>query len=109
MPVYGYCQAPQPMIACDIVSSTTFELESKDKLFSLYPNPAIDEVIVNIDNPGYKDMQLNIYNVTGGLVWSFVSNQDQLKINVEDLNSGIYFVVLKSDDLIESQRLVIQR
>jgi len=54
-------------------------------------------------------MQLNIYDITGVLVRSLVLNQDQLKINVEDLNSGIYFVVLKSDVLIESRRLVIQR
>jgi len=108
-PVYGFCQAPQPTITCDIVSSTTSQHVTKNSLFSMYPNPGFDEVTLDVNNPGHEDMQLNIYDITGGLVRSLVLDQGQLMINVENLNSGIYFVVLKSDDLIESRRLVIQR
>jgi hypothetical protein len=108
-PVYGYCQAPQPMIDCEIISSISTEQDIKGSFFSMYPNPGFDEVTFDVENPDHKNMQLNVYDITGALVRSLILNQGQLKLNVEALNSGIYIVILKSDDLIESQRLVIQR
>ncbi len=35
--------------------------------------------------------------------------QNQQKINIWDLTNGIYMVTVKSKNLIETQRLIIQR
>ena len=72
----------------------------------VYPNPASDIVTLNINN---VDLTLNIYNVIGTLVKSETLKQNNRQINIGDLSNGVYMVVIKSKDLTENQRLIIQR
>ena len=77
-------------------------------LFSIYPNPASDFVTLNIDK-GNTDFTMNIYNVIGTLVKSETLKQNHRQINIGDLGNGVYMVTIKSKDLTENQRLIIQR
>lgn len=56
---------------------------------SLYPNPANDMVYFNVENVTNVD----VFNVTGKLVQSATGNVTTLNIN--ELNSGVYFVMVK--------------
>jgi hypothetical protein len=85
------------------------EQNAKSTLFNLYPNPAADEVTLNIVNTDNAELTFNIYNVMGKLIRSETIQQNQKQINVSDLISGIYLVVFKSKNLVENQRLIIQR
>ena len=75
----------------------------------IYPNPATDIVTLNINNANNKDLEINIYDITGTLVKSEILKQNQQKINIGDLSNGVYMVSIKSKDLTENQRLIIQR
>jgi len=78
-------------------------------LFNLYPNPALDIVTLNIDNTNNEDLALNIYNIMGVLVKSEMLKQSQRQINIRDLSNGIYMITIKSKNLTEKQKLIIQR
>ena len=78
-------------------------------LFSIYPNPATDIVTLNVDNVNNADFTLNIYNVIGKLVRSELLKQNQQQINVGDLSNGTYMIEINSKELIERQKLTIQR
>jgi hypothetical protein len=108
-PNYGYCQAPHPTITCEIVSSTNAEKGPKSDSFSLHPNPASNQVALKIDDPDCRDISINIFDITGALVRTLKLNQNHLQFDVGDLNSGIYIVVIKSKNLIENKKLVVQR
>jgi hypothetical protein len=80
----------------------------KSKLI-VYPNPASDMVTLNINYSNNAGLILNVYNAIGTLVKSETLKQNQQQINVGDLSNGVYIVTIKSKDLTESQRMIIQK
>ena len=95
-------------LSFDNLITSISEPGSVNSPFSLYPNPAFDIITLNIDNYN-SDLILNIYNVMGTLVKSKLLKQNQRQINIGDLSNGIYMVEIKSKELTEKQKLIIQR
>ena len=77
---------PQPLISCTNVGFGD-ELNNATKL--IYPNPSND--IIHLDYGGPVTVQ--IYDLNG----KCVLNTHEKKINVRDLNSGVYSIILKDD------------
>ena len=80
-----------------------------DNTFEIFPNPASDYVVLNFNNSRNENLQLNISNMMGVLVRSEILKQNKQKINIEDLSNGVYMFTIKSKDLTENQKLIIQR
>lgn len=57
---------------------------------SFYPNPTTG--IVNISGLEIEEIQLNVYNITGVLIWSEVINSNHSQINLSDCKQGIYLL-----------------
>jgi hypothetical protein len=93
----------------DNLISSVPEQTVKKPLFNIYPNPAFEIVTLNIDNRNNADLTLKIYNITGELVRSELLKQNQQKINIGDLNNGIYMVEINSNEWSGIQKLIIQR
>lgn len=85
------------------------EQTSKNILFNLYPNPAIDIVTLNIYNSNNENFEINIYDITGELVRAKMIKQNQRQISIRDLSDGIYVVEIKSKEGSGKQKLIIQR
>ncbi len=86
-----------------------FENSNTLGLISIYPNPASDFFILKTSNVNSTGLILNIYNVIGELIKSEPLVHNQQEINIKDLSSGIYMVEIKSKDLTQKQKLVIER
>ena len=67
-----------------------------DKL-NIYPNPAENEIYISSEN---RILDVTIYNVNGQQINSqrTTVNGQQSTVNVSDLNAGIYFVKIKTDN-----------
>lgn len=76
---------------------------------NIFPNPASDIVTLNSDNINNTDLTLDIYNLIGNIVKSENLKQNNRQFTVGDLSNGVYMVKIKSKDLTENQRLIIQR
>jgi len=76
---------------------------------SYYPNPSSGLVTVKLNKMNTSDFALNIYNLMGELVKSEKLKENLQQINIEDLSNGIYIVEIKSKELIDMQKLIIQR
>ncbi|MBU8893879.1 MAG: fibronectin type III domain-containing protein [Bacteroidales bacterium] len=63
------------------------------KNINLYPNPAKDELTVQIP---FDNARVKIINSTGAIVKEIVLNRDENTINISDLVSGLY--ILSVDD-----------
>lgn len=84
------------------------EIKNRKMLFNFYPNPASDIVTLKTDNTDNADMTLNIYSVIGTLVKSEILRQNNRQINTGDLSNGVYMITIKSKDITETEKLVIQ-
>lgn len=56
--------------------------------YNVYPNPVKDILTVKAENM----RQVEVYNSLGQLVKSINCNDDEVKINVNDMQNGMYFV-----------------
>ncbi|MGC9344381.1 MAG: T9SS type A sorting domain-containing protein, partial [Bacteroidales bacterium] len=71
---------------------------------NMYPNPASD--LLNIELVENLPFRLRITNVQGAVVKDLNVNSGQVKINIEDLRQGVYFVHVIIDDRTEVLRFV---
>ncbi len=87
------------------VSNSTGINENKQNTVSVYPNPA--DNFVNVKVEGGNSARVEIYNISGSLVESIVSDGSD-RINIGELPNGVYFVSVTSGDKKIVKRLVIR-
>lgn len=61
-----------------------------NKSFSLYPNPTNNFVIIK--NEEFRIMNVDLFDLTGKIVKQFKIHNSELKIQVGDLEKGVYIV-----------------
>jgi len=63
----------------------------------LYPNPAIEFLTITLKNSQLKDVQFEMYNIIGNKLnlELDVLSSDSYKINVKELHSGYYLLIIK--------------
>ena len=74
--------------------------------FSIYPNPLSTDVL-RFENNSPSDLVVNIYDLTGKLIYSDiqVGKQTSGTINLEHLQSGVYFLKTYSETTQEFQTI----
>ena len=87
-----------PLSIDEIDNSTSFGLINT-------PNPAKDFTIISYHLPNNADVQLYIHNVNGQLIQTLIeekqtAGQHQIKWDLNNLLSGIYFYTLKTENNI---------
>lgn len=88
------------------------EITNKSSEIKVTPNPISSTAKINfsISKPG--KVSLNLYAISGRLVKTisektFTEGNHQITLDTKDLNAGIYFIRLKSDDLIGTKKFVV--
>ncbi|MEI6766764.1 MAG: T9SS type A sorting domain-containing protein [Bacteroidota bacterium] len=78
---------------------------------SIYPNPAQDQLLVQVGEDALSsDCTLRIYNANGQLVRTAKITELSSTIQLNDLNDGMYFVMLESGQrIIMREHLLIQK
>ncbi len=72
----------------------------------IYPNPASQEIFVQLTNPIENRMDIEVYDVFGRLVLSKSEKADRTTLGVQDLLNGFYFIVVNQT---VGQKIVINR
>lgn len=76
--------------------------------FIPYPNPASSGVYVKLK--GFTKGSINLYSITGALVWSSNGTTTDNRIAIDNLPSGIYLIRIKSiDGKVTTKKLTISR
>jgi hypothetical protein len=84
----------------DLVNKSTLSSNSSiiNPTTILYPNPAPGSVNIQL-NKTYTAISAKLYSIEGKEVLSFKdASKNKLSIDIESLNSGIYFLILNLDD-----------
>ncbi len=80
---------------------------SFDNDISVYPNPARDEVTVQLGN-GMKDINLKMYNVVGELVYQSLLMNQQSTIDISSFARGVYTLEIENNEARVFRKLVVQ-
>lgn len=76
---------------------------------ALYPNPAVGETYVTLDNAGLNEV--SVYDMQGRLVskQSVVANEgEQVHISTEAMVAGVYFVTVSNNSAVRTAKLVVK-
>lgn len=78
--------------------------------FNAYPNPANDFIIISSANGFNQNTLIEIYSVDGKLVSSNLMGQNRLQmiVNVKELKSGLYSILIHQNDKTSSLRFTKQ-
>ena len=87
----------------DVIGSAE-DMELTD--VKLFPNPAFNNVMIQ---SGDNILEVRIFDVTGKQVYSELVNNTEVKVTLENLQSGIYFVTIYTQQAIEVKKLQIIR
>jgi len=92
----------------EVINSLGLETIFITKL-KVYPNPTKNKVFIEYDFPPSESLFLNLLSVDGKLVYSNKINKASttLEINTSNLETGIYFINLKSENNTKTVKLNI--
>lgn len=69
--------------------------------FSVYPNPASHNVMVNV-NSDFGDLNLELYDAVGKLISTQKIYSIQTNLSLSELANGIYFLRLRNNQGVEN-------
>jgi len=88
--------------------------ESTVNEWTLYPNPASDEVILSLTNEEVGEAFITFYNALGQVVQErkvieLVVGSQIVTLPVRDLTTGVYFLSIEKGTNVESKQIIIAR
>ncbi|MEQ8625239.1 MAG: T9SS type A sorting domain-containing protein [Vicingaceae bacterium] len=90
-----------------VPNSTSISEEKLASQFSFYPNPAKEQLTIEI--PLNKDFELlEITNELGQVVYSNQITSKKVTVDLSQFSQGIYLVNLRSGDAILTRKLIVE-
>ncbi|MFH0896180.1 MAG: T9SS type A sorting domain-containing protein [Bacteroidota bacterium] len=80
---------------------------SNDLLFQVYPNPANNRVTISLNDQKSKGALVQIFNISGMLVYSAFSDEQSFSLSIENFESGLYLVNVICSNSYGTRRLSI--
>lgn len=96
-----------PITGCILPDNSSVEKPRQaSTIASIFPNPFQDVLHLNVES-AIESAEANIYNTQGSLIKTMHINNSNNTVPVQDLVSGVYFIVIKtSDNQLFSQKLI---
>ncbi|MGZ4049550.1 MAG: T9SS type A sorting domain-containing protein, partial [Bacteroidia bacterium] len=88
---------------------TTSVANNLESTVLIYPNPADNNVNIDLGNSYKENTKLNLYDIQGKLVCHFENVKDELiKIDLTNFENGIYILNIVSDKVAKNYKIVKQ-
>ncbi len=88
------------------VSTSVFDL-------SVFPNPTDGNFILKVNSIADENAELTIVNILGQKVWSnpivLKYSENIFNYSIENISSGIYFIELKTDEGVTTEKIYIAK
>ena len=88
-------------VSTAVLSANSFELNSK---LNIYPNPASNQVTIELLSNEISTLE--IYDVSGKLLFTQILKDQSNIINIEKLSAGIYFFKASSSEGISTNKII---
>ncbi len=79
--------------------------------FDIYPNPIQDDLYLQIGDCENGDLNLEIYDLRGVLVFEkeiTTANSSSITIDLQDLNTGLYILKIGNEEGFASRKLLVE-
>ncbi|MBK9733917.1 MAG: T9SS type A sorting domain-containing protein [Saprospiraceae bacterium] len=88
--------------------SGTIDGEISNDLFELIGNPSMNgSVVLNFSKESNHNKIITLINGTGGQLTSTkISGVSSFQMDTYQLNAGIYYIMVKSDDKVQTRKFV---
>lgn len=86
-----------------VMSTSDFSTQK----IKFYPNPAKE--VIYFDNTDNKSFSVSVYDVQGKILIEKTIENSSQSISVSSLNSGVYFVKVKTDSSSQTEKIIISR
>ena len=87
--------------------ATGITLGANENYISVYPNPAKDLLNVDITTPiDITNAKSEITNALGQVVQTSFIKQTNTQLNIQQLNSGVYFIEVKTNNGVLRKKFV---
>lgn len=95
------------------IAVSTEELFAQANAFQLAPNPATQNVSLRWNTTELIQLQqIEIFNTSGQLVQqqslSVLASEGQIKLDLNELSSGIYYVLIRTNQGVTARKLVVE-
>lgn len=104
----GTAQQAYSLIVSGIVSDTAGLADSAVKMFSVWPNPASDQVNISFAGGVEKNASAVVYDAQGRQVISAALLNSDNVLNVQGLAKGIYMVAVTNGEKTEVEKVIIK-
>ena len=97
------------------LSSNQFDLINAERLLFIAPNPAKHQIIINSNKPFNSSSKISIFNVNGQIVKKqtdivdYSDDKLSFKLEVSDLNDGIYFAEIINDMNFKTIKFILEK
>lgn len=93
------------------IKKITSDIPSSFKLNQNYPNPFNSETTIEFDIPTNEFIEIALYDVKGAIVKKIYqgkanAERSSVKLNAENLSTGIYFCCLKSNGIVRDVKKI---
>ncbi|MDA3821214.1 MAG: Ig-like domain-containing protein [Bacteroidales bacterium] len=99
---HGCVSAQSNIITVEFTGLSLFESWN----IEVYPNPASDKLF--IENHSGKELRLEIFEVTGKMIFNTILTGELETIDVQNITPSIYFFKISIDDSSQLQKIIIQ-
>lgn len=90
-----------------LVDNTSVGEILSDANISIYPNPVTNELNVQFNRYNRELIDMEIFDLTGKVVQSTKIFTGTTRVNVENLESGVYFVSLQSGAISKTHKIIV--
>jgi hypothetical protein len=90
------------------IPTTAVTAEVNNSLISVYPNPAKDQINVDLTSLNASNASVKIMNASGFVVYEGKASNSVETINTASFNKGIYMVQVSSEDKVSNKKIVIE-
>jgi hypothetical protein len=100
-PTSANCAVPSPFIG-----NPDIELPNDGELFTIAPNPAIDQVVITSES---DLLEVVISNIEMQPISTYYPNKQKFSFNISDFPQGIYLITVKTNTGSKTQRLIFMK
>ena len=96
----------------ELTNEVVIGIPTTTKLFQNYPNPFNPSTTITFQLAKTGHVKLELYDLSGRMVMNVVDGNLEagyrtFNLNMQNFSSGIYYYVLRTDELVESKKLML--
>ncbi len=91
------------------LSTDIAQLKEKSNALSIYPNPSSFLVFVENNAGVFNEAEITITNLLGAVVYTTSYTGKKIKLELNELNNGVYYLSVNSAEIKEARKIVIAK